>query len=83
MINIGGDSRPVFHLGLGQKFYFNKYWGIRADLGLMIYQGVNYFQGKNEKRSPLLDTKEPRKTGEFDSTTTYNTRFSLSLILLI
>ena len=84
MINIGGDSRPVFHLGLGQKFYFNRYWGIRADLGMMIYRGVNYFQGKGGKvSSPLLDAKKQLEVDQFDSTMNYNTRFSLSLILLI
>lgn len=93
IISVGGDSVPAFNLGFGQKFYFNRYWGIRADLGLMIYKGANYFTSKNGRISPLLHSSDPRsgvrfketqkKLSEFESTMIYGTRLSVSLIFLI
>ncbi len=92
MVSMGGESAPALNLGLGQKFYFNKNWGLRADLGLLIYQGVNYFAGRDgEDDSPLLDNKgrgrdfieAPKKPSEFESNMIYDTRISLALIFLI
>ena len=93
IINIGGDSVPTASLGFGQKFYFNKNWGIRTDMGLMIYRGANYFASKNGNISPLLHSSDPRsgvrfketkkKLSEFEPTMIYGTRLSVSLIFLI
>ncbi len=93
IVNLGGENVPAFNLGLGQKFYFNRIWGIRADLGLMIYQGANYFTAKNGRISPLLHSSDPRsgvrfketkkKLSEFEPSMMYDTRLSLSLIFLI
>ena len=93
IINIGGDHVPAFNLGLGQKFYFNRNWGVRTDLGFMAYQGANYFTAKNGRISPLLHSSDPRsgarftetkkKLSEFEPSMIYDVRLSLSLIFLI
>ncbi len=92
-VGVGGENVPALNLGLGQKFYVNKNWGFRADLGIIIYQGVNYFKGKDGEFSPLLDArgrkgvkefiKAPKKPSEFESSMSYDTRISVSLIFLI
>ncbi len=94
VINIGGDNVPALNLGLGQKFYFNRRLGLRTDLGLMAYQGVNYFTAKNGRNSPLLHSSDPKsgvapfretkkRISEFEPSMIYNIRLSLSLIFLI
>ena len=93
IMNLGGDNVPAFNLGLGQKFYFNRSWGIRTDLGLMVYQGANYFTAKNGRDSPLLHSSDPRsevrfketkkKLSEFEPSMIYDIHLSLSLIFLI
>lgn len=91
VIDVGGESVPAFNVGFGQKFYFSKNWGIRADLGLMAYNGVNYFLGKGGGRSPLEDqsnsttdnvtTKVP--VSEFERTMNYDLHLSIAVIFLI
>ena len=38
----GGAYLPAFTLGIGQRFYFGKNWGIRFDLIGLMYPGPNY-----------------------------------------
>ena len=91
---MGETHVPVFNMGLGQKFYFNRIFGIRTDLGFMVYQGANYFTAKNGRVSPLLDSNRPnsgvppfqetkKRLSEFESSMVYGIRFSLSIIFLI
>ena len=91
-VGLGGENAPALNLGLGQKFYFSKNWGLRADLGFMIYQGVNYFAGRDGEETPIFERvydgksefiEAPKKPSEFESTMSYNIRISLSLIFLI
>ena len=92
-VSVGGENVPALNLGLGQKFYFNKNWGLRTDLGVLVYQGVNYFAAKDgDPYTPLLDSTRPsaprfeptqKKPSEFESNMAYDTRISLSLIFLI
>ena len=58
-IAIGDTMAPALNLGIGQKFYFGKRWGFRVDLGLLAYEGVNYFRASDGGASPLADTIEP------------------------
>lgn len=90
VIDIGGETVPALNLGIGQKFYFSKNWGIRADLGLMAYEGVNYFVGKGGSRTPLEDssanptfTATDKTPDEFDRQMNYDLHFSIALIILI
>ena len=93
VLNVGGENLPAINLGLGQKFYFNRYMGVRLDLGFLFYQGVNYFEGKDGEPSPLIDSnkpdynfqfeKSPKKPSEFEADLTLDTRLTLALIFLI
>jgi outer membrane beta-barrel protein len=90
MVDVGGETTPAFNIGIGQKFYFSKRWGIRADLGLMAYEGVNYFVASNGGTSPLQDTSSPADdiiadvpVAAFDRTMNYDMHFALSLIILL
>jgi outer membrane beta-barrel protein len=88
MIDIGGESTPMFNVGLGQKFYFSKRWGIRTDLSLLAYQGVNYFRGSDGGSTPLQDTGPgfeavQRVPGDFERRTNYDMQMTISVIILI
>lgn len=91
VIDVGGETAPALNLGLGQKFYFSKNWGIRADLGLMAYQGVNYFLSSGGGSSPLQDTSAVTTddvTSEvpvsaFEREMNYDLHLSVALIILI
>lgn len=91
VIDVGGETTPAFNIGFGQKFYFSKNWGIRADLGLMAYNGVNFFLGKGGGASPLQDQSGTTtdnvtsdiKVSEFERTMNYDMHISLALIFLI
>lgn len=90
-VDVGGETTPALNIGLGQKFYFNKRWGIRADLGLMAYEGVNFFVGSDGGPSPLEDTSTSTADdviaevpiGEFDRQMNYDLHFSVALIILL
>lgn len=91
MMDLGGESTPVFNIGMGQKFYITKNWGLRADLGLMAYQGINYFLAKGGGQSPLVDvvadpSDNPTSTfkpGAFEREMNYDLHLSVSLIFLL
>lgn len=91
VIDIGGETTPAFNVGIGQKFYFSDRWGLRADLGLMAYQGVNYFLGAGGTTTPLQDDKNnpndfeatQKLPGDFDSQMNYDLQLSIALIILI
>ena len=93
MLSVGGENLPAFNFGFGQKFYFNKFMGVRLDLGFLLYQGVNYFEGKDNEPSPLIDSDDPKynfrfeesfkKPSEFESDLILDTRLTLALIFLI
>lgn len=90
-VDIGGETTPAFNVGIGQKFYFNKRWGIRADLGLMAYEGVNFFVASDGGNSPLQDTSGSAAddvtsdvpVSAFDRQMNYDMHFSLALIILL
>ncbi len=90
-IDIGGETVPALNLGIGQKFYFSKNWGIRADLGLMAYEGVNFFVGSDGGQTPLFDNVNnatdfeatDKLPSEFDRQMNYDMHFSVALIILI
>lgn len=88
VIDIGGETTPAFNIGMGQKFYFSKNWGIRADLGLLAYEGVNYFLSADGSPSPLQDTTGSAVTsdvpvGAFDREMNYDLHLSIALIILL
>ncbi len=92
-IDIGGESVPAFNMGLGQKFYFSKRWGIRADLSLVAYEGVNFFERSNGSGgSPIEDSystggspgiTQDVSASEFGRQMNYDLNFALSLIILL
>jgi outer membrane beta-barrel protein len=91
VMDIGGQTTPVFNIGMGQKFYFSKRWGIRADLGLMAYNGVNYFAGSGGTPSPLQDTSGSAPdtvtsqvpVGSFDREMNFDMHLSIAVIVLL
>ena len=91
VVDIGGETTPAFQVGMGQKFYFSKWWGIRADLGLLAYEGVNFFLGKGGATSPLQDTSgsnadnvtQTVPVSEFEREFNYDLSFVVSLIFLL
>ncbi len=91
MMDIGGEATPVFNAGIGQKFYVTKNWGIRADLGLMAYQGLNYFLGSGGTQSPLIDVvatpgDEPTAVlspSAFEKEMNYDLHLSIAVIFLL
>jgi outer membrane beta-barrel protein len=60
MIGIGDASKPLLSLGIGQKFYFNKHWCIRADLRALFYQGPDVLS------KPLYNKKSEQSASYFD-----------------
>lgn len=88
VVDIGGETTPALNVGIGQKFYFSKRWGIRADLGLMAYKGVNFFANSSGGTpSPIEDTgtsvNSAVPVSAFDRQMNYNMHFSVALIFLI
>jgi len=43
---IGDGTVPVVSLGIGQKFYFNKSFALRADLRFLFYEGPNILSSR-------------------------------------
>ncbi len=91
-IAIGDTMAPALNLGIGQKFYFGKRWGFRVDLGLLAYEGVNYFRASDGGASPLADTIEPGNgvdvteevsVSEFERQMNYDMHFTAALIILL
>lgn len=86
-VDIGGEAAPAFNLGIGQKFYFSKKWGIRADLGMLAYQGINYFLAKGGGTSPLQDTgnnvNAAVPVSAFEREMNYDLHLSIALIILL
>ncbi len=90
MVSIGDEMAPALNIGMGQKFYFNKRWGIRADLGLMAYEGVNYFRASDGSPSPLQDKDndtvsitEEVSVSQFERQMNYDLHFSVALIIML
>ena len=52
----GGAYLPAFTVGLGQRFYFGKNWGIRFDLIGLMYSGPNYTSFKGGDGTVPKDT---------------------------
>lgn len=91
VVDIGGETSPALNIGIGQKFYFSKNWGIRADLTLMAYEGVNFFDGNGGGKTPLEDspstsgtfTPTDKTPADFDKQMNYDMQLALSVIFLI
>lgn len=92
VVDVGGETTPALNLGIGQKFYFNKRWGFRVDLGLMAYEGVNFFVASDGGPSPLEDSfnsgsnptiTADRNVSDFDRQMNYDMHFSVALIVLL
>ncbi|MCJ8277116.1 MAG: outer membrane beta-barrel domain-containing protein [Bdellovibrionales bacterium] len=91
-VSIGGEAVPAFNIGMGQKFYFSKRWGIRADLGLLAYEGVNYFAASDGSTTPLEDDAttpgnealtRDLSINAFERTMNYDLHLSVALIILL
>lgn len=91
MIDVGGETTPALNIGIGQKFYFSNRWGIRADLGLMAYQGVNFFSASGGGASPLQDTSGSSAddvtsdvpVSAFEREMNYDLHLSLAVIVML
>jgi len=75
------------NIGFGQKFYMTKNFGIRTDLGFVIYNAPNYVQAN----TPLLDdpaistddNPSEISASEFEKITNFDLQLSLSVFLLL
>ena len=76
----GGAYLPAFTLGLGQRFYFGKNWGIRFDLMGLMYPGPNYTSLKNPSQG--LVPKETYVLGDFNRQFTFHFLCSVGLVVL-
>ena len=67
---------PAFTVGLGQRFYFGKNWGLRFDLIGLMYFGPNYTAGPfNRQEEYILD--------HFDRQFTFHFLASAGLVFLL
>jgi outer membrane beta-barrel protein len=60
MIGIGDVTKPLFSVGIGQKFYFNKSLALRVDLRMLLYQGPDVLS------KSLATATSERPASEFD-----------------
>ncbi len=74
----GGNYLPAFTLGIGQRFYFGKNWGIRFDLMGLMYPGPNY---TSLKGPPILDNNE-YTLENFNRQFTFHFLCSVGLVVL-
>ncbi|MCB0377554.1 MAG: outer membrane beta-barrel domain-containing protein [Bdellovibrionales bacterium] len=82
-VDIGGEFSPGLNVGIGQKFYFSNNWGIRADLSMLAYQGINYFAASDGSASPLENATSAKEVSEFEKRMNYDMQLSIALIILI
>lgn len=80
MFAIDGEQHIMFNAGLGQKFYLNRYIGIRVDLRMLMYQGPNVVKTKNAG-DVTIPTKLPASA--FETVTKFDSHMSVGLIFLL
>ena len=57
-VDVGGENRPAFNLGMGQKFYLSKNWGVRTDLTVVGYEGVDLLTHSDGQQALLWNMME-------------------------
>lgn len=83
MFNIDGGTNVLFDAGLGQKFYINKYMGIRIDLRMLMYNGPNVVNPKIRPASGTELYPAKVKLSDLESTTRFDTHMSIALVFLL
>ena len=71
---------PAFTVGLGQRFYFGKNWGLRFDLIGLMYLGPNY---TDYKGPPVLAEQESYTLDHFSRQFTFHFLCSLGFVALL
>ena len=75
-----GSYLPAFTLGIGQRFYFGKNWGIRFDLMGLMYPGPNY---TSLKGMPVAgDGNETYTLDRFNRQFTFHFLCSVGIVVL-
>ena len=77
----GGSYLPAFTLGIGQRFYFGKNWGIRFDLIGLMYPGPNYTSLKGPAISE--GSSETYTLNHFNRQFSFHFLCSVGLIVLL
>ena len=87
VVHFEEEDRAAFRMGVGQNFYFSKFWGLRLDLGLLTYSGLDYFHSRQGGSSPLQDQGNTINVqvplSEFGSRQIYDLNVFVGCILLI
>ena len=78
IIFTGGAYLPAFTVGLGQRFYFGKNWGIRFDLIGLMYPGPNY----TSLKSQLQQDQDTYVLNNFNRQFTFHFLCSVGLVVL-
>ena len=73
-----GSYLPAFTLGIGQRFYFGKNWGIRFDLMGLMYPGPNYTSLKERP----MEGSTTYTLDSFNRQFTFHFLCSLGLVVL-
>lgn len=80
-INLGSDNAIALNLGVGQNFFFTKWFGLRADLRWLIFQGPDATTKSLQSNSAGTDPTPA--ASEFGKRIYYNTQIGLSAVFIL
>ncbi len=75
-----GSPLPAFTVGMGQRLYFGKRWGIRLDIMALMYLGPNYLDANITQ---AIATNEPYILDHFKRQLTFHFLCSAGLVFLL
>jgi outer membrane beta-barrel protein len=81
-ININGENIFAWSIGLGQKLYFNRNWGIQADLKAVTYSAPNAFS-YNGPEAPSLPADRVPTNAEFGKQSFTNGIITVGAVYLL
>lgn len=81
-VDVNGENIFAWSLGLGQKLYFSKNWGLRADLRAVTYQAPNAFS-YNGPGGPSLPADRVPSNSEYGKQSFTNTIVTVGVVYLL
>jgi outer membrane beta-barrel protein len=78
MVKFQNKSYPAIAVGLGQKFFFNKSWGLRFDLRMYVNNAPIPFNAGVKTTNP----KYPASFGDFEERLTYTSNLDVGVTYL-
>ena len=76
VIQVGDGVFPIVDLGLGEKFYFSKSWGLKLDFRFMTYQGPDVLSRDLSKQT------EKQSAASFGQKINYMSLLSLGAVYM-